>query len=114
LLAALVAPARLEGEAVDPVVSSIDDWRPVVRWLASRPGRVALCDRKLPRWRGREGIVARADGTVLLLLGHRSRRPIRHLDLPGGKMEYGERLVDTLARETRRVWLEVTPGLLST
>jgi 8-oxo-dGTP diphosphatase len=49
-----------------------------------------------------KGIVQRSDGAVLLIRrSPRSRIDPSCWDLPGGKMDYGERLVDTLVREIR-------------
>lgn len=59
-----------------------------------------------------KGIVLREDGAVLLI----KRAPGSATDpgcwdLPGGKMGYGERLVDALVREAREeAGLTVTPG----
>jgi 8-oxo-dGTP diphosphatase len=47
-----------------------------------------------------KGIVQRRDGSVLIIKrSPESRIDPSCWDLPGGKMDYGERLVDTLARE---------------
>jgi 8-oxo-dGTP diphosphatase len=49
-----------------------------------------------------KGIVQREDGRVLLIRrSPRSGVDPGAWDLPGGKMDYGERLVDTLVREIR-------------
>lgn len=60
-----------------------------------------------------KGIVRRADGAVLLIRrSPRSATDPGAWDLPGGKMDYGERLVDTLVRETREeCGIDVTPGV---
>ena len=61
-----------------------------------------------------KGIVVRDDGAVLLI----RRSPGSSTDpgcwdLPGGKMDYGERLADALAREVREeTGLTVEPGPL--
>jgi 8-oxo-dGTP diphosphatase len=59
-----------------------------------------------------KGVVRRDDGAVLLIrrAAHSSTDPDRW-DLPGGKMDFGERLVDALVREVREeTGLTVTPG----
>lgn len=49
-----------------------------------------------------KGIIQRADGAVLLIRrSPTSKTDPGCWDLPGGKMDRGERLVDTLAREAR-------------
>jgi 8-oxo-dGTP diphosphatase len=49
-----------------------------------------------------KGIVQRSDGAVLLIRrSPESRFDPSCWDLPGGKMDYGEQLVDTMAREVR-------------
>jgi 8-oxo-dGTP diphosphatase len=49
-----------------------------------------------------KGIIRRADATVLLIRrSPASKTDPGCWDLPGGKMDRGERLVDTLAREVR-------------
>ncbi len=59
-----------------------------------------------------KAIVSRDDGTILII----KRAPTSSTDpgrwdLPGGKMDYGEALVDTLVRETlEETGLIVTPG----
>lgn len=59
-----------------------------------------------------KAVVQRADGAVLLLRrSPRSTHDPGTWDLPGGKMDSGERLVDTLVREAREeCGIEVTPG----
>ena len=47
-----------------------------------------------------KGLIRRGDGAVLLIRrSPRSKADPGRWDLPGGKMDYGERLTDTLARE---------------
>jgi 8-oxo-dGTP diphosphatase len=49
-----------------------------------------------------KGIIRRSDGSVLLIRrSPASKTDPGCWDLPGGKMDRGERLVDTLAREAR-------------
>ncbi len=49
-----------------------------------------------------KGIVLRGDGAVLLIRrSPESKSDPDRWDLPGGKMDYGERLVDALIREVR-------------
>ena len=59
-----------------------------------------------------KGIIRRADGRVLVIRrSSRSRTDPGRWDLPGGKMDFGERLVDALAREVREeTGLSVTTG----
>ena len=49
-----------------------------------------------------KGIVQRSDGSILLIKrSAASKADPDCWDLPGGKMDYGERLVDALVREVR-------------
>lgn len=49
-----------------------------------------------------KGIVRRSDGAILLIRRSPSSKTDPGVwDLPGGKMDYGERLVDALVREVR-------------
>ena len=59
-----------------------------------------------------KGIVRRDDGAVLLIRrAAQSSSDPGFWDLPGGKMGYGERLVDALVREVREeTGLDVVPG----
>jgi 8-oxo-dGTP diphosphatase len=57
-----------------------------------------------------KGIVLRDDGAVLLIKRAPDSSDPECWDLPGGKMSYGERLVETLIREVREeTGLTVTP-----
>lgn len=59
-----------------------------------------------------KGVVRRDDGAVLLIQrAPQSSSDPERWDLPGGKMGYGERLVDALVREVfEETGLTVTPG----